>query len=58
MTGIILIFLFVILLAVPGFYVITRAMFPKHSKRSARILSYTLTALLVAILAAIMFTNL
>lgn len=58
MTGIILIFLFVILLAVPGFYIITRAVFPKHSKRSAQILSYTLTALLVAILAAIMFTNL
>ncbi len=58
MTGIILIFLFVILLAVPGFYVITRALFPKHSKRSARILSYVLTALLVAILSAIMFTNL
>ncbi len=58
MTGIFLIFLFVILLAVPGFYVITRALFPKHSKRSARIISYVLTALLVAILAAIMFTNL
>lgn len=58
MTGIILIFLFVILLAVPGFYIITRALFPKHSKRSAQLLSYILTALLVAILAAIMFTNL
>lgn len=58
MTGLFLIFLFVILLAVPGFYVITRALFPKHSKRSARILSYTLTALLVAVLATIMFTNL
>ncbi len=58
MTGVFLIFLFVILLAVPGFYVITRALFPKHSKRSARIISYVLTALLVAILAAIMFTNL
>lgn len=58
MTGPFLIFLFVILLAIPGFYVITRAIFPKHSKRSARIISYILTGLLVAILAAVMFTNL
>ncbi len=52
------IFLFVILLAVPGFYLITRALFPKQSKRSARILSYVLTALLVSILAIVMFTTL
>ena len=58
MTGPFLIFLFVILLAIPGFYVITRAIFPKHSKRSARILSYILTGLLVAILAIVMFANL
>jgi len=58
MTGPFLIFLFVILLAVPGFYVITRAIFPKHSKRSARIISYILTGLLVAILAIAMFANL
>lgn len=58
MTGPFLIFLFVILLAVPGFYVITRAIFPKHSKRSARIISYILTGLLVAILDIAMFANL
>ena len=58
MTGLFLIFVFVILLAIPGFYVMTRAIFPKHSKRSARIVSYILTGLLVAILAAIMFSNL
>lgn len=58
MTGIILIFLFVILLAVPGFYIITRAMWPKGSKKSARFVSYLLTALLTAILATIMFANL
>lgn len=58
MTGIVLIFLFVILLAVPGFYIITRALFPKHSKRSARWISYALTLLLVIILASIMFANL
>ena len=58
MTGLIFIFLFVILLAVPGFYVITRGLFPKHSKRSARLVSYVLTALLVAVLASIMFANL
>ncbi len=58
MIGPFLIFLFVILLAIPGFYVITRAIFPKHSKRSARIVSYILTGLLVAILVTIMFSNL
>ncbi len=58
MMGPFFIFLFVILLAVPGFYLITRALFPKQSKRSARILSYILTALLVAILALVMFTTL
>ena len=58
MTGIILIFLFVILLAVPGFYIITRAVWPKSSKKSARFVSYLLTVLLTAILAAIMFSNL
>ena len=58
MIGPFFILLFVILLAVPGFYLITRALFPKQSKRSARMLSYILTALLVAILATAMFTQL
>ena len=58
MSGIILIFLFVVLLAVPGFYVITRWVFPKGSKRNARLISYSLTALLVTILAIVMFANL
>ena len=58
MTGLILIFLFIILLAVPGFYVITRALLPKRSKRSARLISYMLTILLVLILVIFLFTNL
>ena len=58
MSGIILIFLFVILLAVPGFYIITRAVWPKGSKKTARLVSYLLTALLAAVLAAIMFASL
>ncbi len=58
MTGIILIFLFVILLAVPGFYIITRAVWPKGSKKTARFVSYLLTVLLAAILAVFMFTSL
>ena len=58
MTGLFLIFLFVILLAVPGFYIITRAVFPKHSKRSARIVSYILTGLLVSVLEVITLSNL
>ncbi len=58
MTGLLLIFLFVVFLAVPGFYVITRWVFPKGSKRMARLLSYVLTALLVAILATVLFSKL
>lgn len=58
MTGIILIFLFVVLLAVPGFYIITRAVWPKSSKKSARLVSYLLTVLLAIILAIIMFSSL
>ena len=51
MTGLIFIFVFVVLLAVPGFYIITRKVFPQGSKKTARLLSYMLTALLVLILA-------
>lgn len=58
MTGLIFIFLFVILLAVPGFYIITRKVFPQGSKKTARLLSYVLTALLVIILALTMFAKL
>ena len=58
MTGLILIFLFVILLAVPGFYIITRAVWPKGSKKTARLVSYLLTALLATILAVALFSNL
>ena len=58
MTGLILIFLFVILLAVPGFYIITRALFNKASKKSARLVSYLLTALLTTVLAVVLFTKL
>lgn len=58
MTGLILIFLFVILLAVPGFYIITRAVWPKGSKKTARWVSYLLTVLLAVIMAAYLFSSL
>lgn len=48
--SIITILVFVVLLAVPGFYIITRKLFPKGSKKSAMWLSVLLTALLVGIL--------
>lgn len=51
MAGLILIFIFVILMAIPGFYIITRKLFPKNSKRSAVWISIILTAILVALLA-------
>ncbi len=50
MMSIITILVFVVLLAVPGFYIITRKLFPKGSKKSAIWLSVLLTALLVGIL--------
>ena len=56
--GLFLIFLFVVLLAVPGFYLITRAIFPQHSKRAARRIAYLLTALLVTIIALGLLTKL
>ncbi len=58
MTGLVFILIFVVLLAVPGFYIITRKVFPQGSKKSARWLSYSLTALLVAILAITLFAKL
>lgn len=50
MMSIITILVFVVLLAVPGFYIITRKLFPKGSKKSAMWLSVLQTALLVGIL--------
>ena len=50
MMGLILILIFVVLMAIPGFYIILRKLFPKHSKRSAMWLSVGVTALLVAVL--------
>ena len=57
MTGLVLIFLFVILLAIPGFYVLLHGLFPKQSKRTTMLWAYGLTALLVIGLVAVMFTN-
>ncbi len=51
MISLITILIFVVLLAVPGFYIITRKVFPKGSKKSAMWISILLTVLLVAILA-------
>ncbi|MBQ8032500.1 MAG: hypothetical protein IJ266_00870 [Elusimicrobiaceae bacterium] len=58
MTGLILIFLFVIFLALLGFYIITLAVWPMVSKKTARWVSYLLTALLAVIMAAYLFTSL
>ena len=51
MISIITILIFVVLLAVPGFYIITRKVFPRGSKKSAMWISVLLTVLLVAMLA-------
>ncbi len=51
MLPLITIYVFVVLLAVPGFYIITRKVFPRGSKKSAMWISILLTILLLAILA-------
>lgn len=51
MMGLITILFFVVLLAVPGFYIITRKVFPRGSKKSAMWVSILLTVVLVVILA-------
>lgn len=54
MLSVISILLFVVLLAVPGFYIITRKMFPNKSKKSAAWVSAILTVILVGILLTVM----
>lgn len=54
MLSVISILLFVVLLAVPGFYIITRKMFPNKSKKSAGWVSAVLTVILVGILLTVM----
>ncbi len=56
MTGLFVIFLFVVLMAVPGFYIITRKMFPKMSKRTAGWITCLLTVLLVAALSLMVWS--
>ena len=50
MAGLITIFVFVVLLAVPGFYIITRKVFPNMSKKKVSWLTGIVTALFVALL--------
>lgn len=50
----ILILLFVILIAFPGFYIITRAIFPRGAKRTAAWIAGGLTLLLVLILLGVL----
>ena len=54
MGGLIAILIFVVLLALPGFYIITHAMFPRGSKKKAMWISVVLTVLLVSLLTVLM----
>ena len=54
MGGLIAILIFVVLLALPGFYVIIRAVFPRSSKKRTAWISVILTVLLVSVLTALM----
>ena len=58
MAGLIVIFIFAILMAIPGFYIITRKVFPKNSKRWAAWITAILTVLFVAGLALLLLGNL
>lgn len=50
MMGLIMIFVFVLLVAVPGFYIITRKIFPKMNKRKAAWLTMALTLIVIGLL--------
>ena len=56
MVGLIIIFFFVILMAIPGFYIITRKIFPKMSKRVVAWISCVLTLLFVLALSLLVWT--
>ena len=58
MLGLITILVFVALIAVPAFYIITRKVFPKKSIKSAAWTLGILTAILIGVLAAFMCTAL
>lgn len=53
MAGLITIFAFVVLMAVPGFYIITRKVFPNMSKKNAAWITGIVTVLFVAILTVV-----
>lgn len=50
MIGLIFVFVFTALVAVPGFYIITRKIFPKMSKRRVCVIAVVLTVILLTIL--------
>lgn len=56
MMGLFIIFFFVILMAIPGFYIITRKVFPKMSKRRSAWITCGLTLALVVALALMVWT--
>ncbi|MBQ7908276.1 MAG: hypothetical protein IJ311_02115 [Elusimicrobiaceae bacterium] len=49
------ILIFVLLLSFPGFYIITRKIFPRGSKRSAAWISGLVTFVFLALMLALMF---
>lgn len=53
MMSVMVILFFVVLLAIPGFYIITRKVFPRGSKKAAMTLAILLTVLLIGILVAV-----
>ncbi len=56
MAGLFVIFFFVILMAVPGFYIITRKIFPKMSKRTVAWITMALTIALILALGLMVWT--
>ncbi len=55
MWGLLSILIFILLLSFPGFYLITRKIFPRSSKRNAAWISGVVTAVFLAGILAMMF---
>lgn len=57
MTGLIIIAVFAAMLGFPGFYIITRKIFPKGSKKMAALVCALLTAALVGLMFYLLATT-
>ncbi len=57
MTGLIIIAVFAVMLGFPGFYIITRKIFPQGSKKTAALVCALLTAAMVGLMFYLLATT-